>query len=160
MTAFSQLTQRSSMQPWPQPLRRCLRRLGPLRPVPPSFALSAGIPCLCILRFLCLRHKRHSRTVSPGSESLLFDEEILGVVVSQVQQSSLISSNLAMSRLFARGRGRSSSSPLAAPASAGASRQGQQRRKRSSSSSRFNSRKRSRGGGESAASSGPSGFRK
>ena len=83
--------------------------------------------------------QRHSRTVSPGSESLLFDEEILGVVVSQVQQSSLISSNLAMSRLFARGRGRSSSSPLAAPASAGASRQGQQRRKRSSSSSRFNS---------------------
>ena len=34
----------------------CLRRLGPLRPVPPSFALSAGIHCLRILRFLCLRH--------------------------------------------------------------------------------------------------------
>ena len=85
--------------------------------------------------------QRRSLTVSPGSESLLFDEEILGVVVSRVQQSLLISSNLAMSRSFARGRGRSSSSPLATPASAGASRQGQQRRKRSSSSSRFNSRK-------------------
>ena len=85
--------------------------------------------------------------VSPGSETLHFDEEILGVVVSQVQQSSLISSNLAMSRSLARGRGCTTSSPLAAPASAGAFRQGQQRRKRSSSSSRFNSRKRSRGGG-------------
>ena len=62
--------------------------------------------------------QRRSLTVSPGSELLLFDEEILGVVVSQVQQSSLISSNLAMSRSFARGRGRSSSSPLAALASA------------------------------------------
>ena len=105
-----------------------------------------------------LESQRRSLTVSPGSEPLLFDEEILGVVVSQVQQSSLISSNLvqqsslissnlAMSRSFARGRGRSSSSPLAALASAGASRSGQQRRKRSSSSSRFNSRKRSRGVG-------------
>ena len=102
--------------------------------------------------------QRRSLTVSPGSESLLFDEEILGVVVSQVQQSSLISSNL--SRSLARGRGRSSSSPLAAPASAGAFRQGQQRRKRSSSSSRFNSRKCSRWGRGSAPSSGPSGFRK
>ena len=85
-------------------------------------------------------------TVSPGSESLLFAEEILGVVVSQVQQSSLISSNLAMSRSLERGRGRSTSS-LAAPSSAGAFRHGQQRRKRSSSASKFNSRKRSRGGG-------------
>ena len=104
--------------------------------------------------------QRRALTVSPGSETLLFDEEILGVVVSQVQQSSLISSNLAMSRSLARGRGHSTSSPLAAPASAGAFRQGQQRRKRSSSSSRFNSRKRSRGGRGSAHSSGPLGFRK
>ena len=104
--------------------------------------------------------QRRSLTVSPGSEPLLFDEEIRGVVVSQVPQSSLISSNLAMSRSFARGRGCSSSSPLAAPASAGASCPGQQRRKRSSSSSRFNSRKRSRGGRGSAPSSGPLGFRK
>ena len=109
--------------------------------------------------------QRRALTVSPGSESLLFDEEILGVVVSQVQQSSLISSNLAMSRSLARGRGRSTSSPLAAPSSAGAFRQGQQRRKRSSSACRFNSRKRSRSGGGggckgSAPSSGPSGFRK
>ena len=99
-------------------------------------------------------------TVSPGSETLLFDEEILGVVVSQVQQSSLISSNLAMSRSLARGRGRSTSSPLAAPSSAGAFRHGQQRDKRSSSASRFNSCKRSRGGRGSTPSSGPLGFRK
>ena len=43
--------------------------------------------------------QRHALTVSPGSESLLFNEEILGVVVTQVQQSSLISSNLAMSQV-------------------------------------------------------------
>ena len=54
--------------------------------------------------------QRRFLTVSPGSETLLFDEEMLGVVVTQVQQSSLISSNLAMSRSLARGRGRSSSS--------------------------------------------------
>ena len=47
--------------------------------------------------------QRRSLTVSPGSETLLFDEEMLGVVVSQVQQLSLISSNLAMSRSLARG---------------------------------------------------------
>ena len=91
--------------------------------------------------------QRSALTVSPGSESLLFDEEILGVVVSQLQQSSLISSNLAMSRSLERGRGRSTASPLAASSSAGAFRHGQQRRKRSSSASKFNSRKRSRGGG-------------
>ena len=90
--------------------------------------------------------QRRALTVSPGSESLLFDEEILGVVVSQVQQSSLISSNLAMSRSLERGRGCSTSSPLAASSSAGAFRHGQQCRKRSSSASRFNSCKRSRGG--------------
>ena len=56
--------------------------------------------------------QRRSLTVSPGSETLLFDEEMLGVVVAQVQQSSLISSNLAMSGSLARGRGRSSSSPV------------------------------------------------
>ena len=91
--------------------------------------------------------QRCALTVSPGSESLLFDEEILGVIVSQVQQSSLISSNLAMSRSLERGRGCSTSSPLAAPSSACAFRHGQQRRKRSSSASKFNSHKRSRGGG-------------
>ena len=52
MTAFSQLTQCSSTQP----LRRCHRRLCPLWPVPPSFALSAGILCSRTLRFLCLSH--------------------------------------------------------------------------------------------------------
>ena len=91
--------------------------------------------------------QRRALTVSPGSESLLFDEEILGVVVSQVQQPSLISLNLAMSRSLGRGRGRSASSPLVDPSSAGSSRHGKPRRKRSASSSRFGGRKRSRGGG-------------
>ena len=91
--------------------------------------------------------QRRALTVSPGSESLLFDEEILGVVVSQVQQSSLISSNLAMSRSLERGRGCSTSSPLAAPSSAGAFRHSQQRRNCSSSASKFNSHKRSLEGG-------------
>ena len=105
--------------------------------------------------------QRRSLTVSPGSETLLFDEEMLGVVVSRVQQSSLISSNLAMSRSLARGRGRSSSSsPVVDPSPAGSSRAGRPHFKRSSSSSRSGGRKRFRGGERSAPSSGPSGFRK
>ena len=91
--------------------------------------------------------QRRALTVSPGSESLLFDEEILGVVVSQVQQSSLINSNLAVSRSLGRGRSRSSSSPLVDLSSAGFFRHGKPRGKRSASSSRFGGRKRSRGGG-------------
>ena len=104
--------------------------------------------------------QRHALTVSPGSESLLFNEEILGVVVTQVQQSSLISSNLAVSRSLGRGRGRSSSSPLVNPSAAGSSRSGKPHGKRSASSSRYGGRKRFRGGKGSAPSSGPSGFRK
>ena len=103
--------------------------------------------------------QRRSLTVSPGSETLLFDEEMLGVVVSQVQQLSLISSNLAMSRSLARGRGRSSS-PVVDPSPAGSSRAGRLHFKRSSSSSRSGGRKRFRGGKRSAPSSGPSGFQK
>ena len=91
--------------------------------------------------------QRRALMVSPGSESFLFDEEILGVIVSQVQQSSLISSNLAVSRSLGRGRGRSASSPLVDPSSAGSFRHGKPRRKRSASSSRFGGRKRSGGGG-------------
>ena len=104
--------------------------------------------------------QRRALMVSPGSESFLFDEEILGVIVSQVQQSSLISSNLAMSRSLGRGRGRSASSPLVDPSFAGSFRHGKPSRKRSASSSRFGGCKRSRGGKGSAPSSGPSGFRK
>ena len=89
--------------------------------------------------------QRHALMVSPGSESLLFNEEILGVVVSQVQQSSLISSNLAVSRSLGRGRGHSSSSPLVDPSAAGSS--------RSASSSRYGGRKRFWGGKGSAPSS-------
>ena len=47
--------------------------------------------------------QRKALTVSPGSETALFSEEVLGVVVAQVQQSSLISSNLAVSRSLGRG---------------------------------------------------------
>ena len=104
--------------------------------------------------------QRRSLTVSPGSETLLFDEERLGVVVAQVQQSSLISSNLAMSKSLARGRGRSSTSPLVDPSPAGPSRAGSSRFKRSASSSRSRGHKRFKGGKRSAPSPGPSGFRK
>ena len=103
--------------------------------------------------------QRRSLTVSPGSESLLFDEGILNVVVSQVQQSSLISSNLAMSRSLERGRPHSTSS-LVDPSPAGSSRYGRPRHKRPASTSRSGGRKRFRGGKRSAPSSGPSGFRR
>ena len=105
--------------------------------------------------------QRKGLTVSPGSESVLFNEEILGVVVAQVQQSSLISSNLAVSRSLGRGRARSSSSsPLVDPFAPGSSRAGRPHGKRSSSSSRSGGRKRFRDGKGSAPSSKPSGFRK
>ena len=112
-----------------------------------------------------LRAKRResllAHTIAPGSESVLFNEEILGVVVAQVQQSSLISSNLAVSRSLGRGRARSySSSPLVDPAAPGSSRSGRPYGKRSSSSSRTGGRKHFRGGKGSAPSSKPSGFRK
>ena len=82
-------------------------------------------------------------------------------MVAQVQRSSLISSNLAVSRSLGRGRSRpSSSSPLVDPASSGPPRAGRPYGKRSSSSSRSGGRKRFRGGQGSAPSSKPSGFRK
>ena len=104
--------------------------------------------------------QRHALTVSPGSESLLFNEEILGVVVTQVQQSSHISSKLAVSRSLGRGRGRFSSSPLLNPSAAGSSHSSKPHGKRSPSSSRYGGRERFRVGKGSAPSSGPSGFRK
>ena len=105
--------------------------------------------------------QRKALTVSPGSGTVLFNEEILGVVVAQVQQSSLISSNLAVSRSLGRGRAHSSSSsPLVDPSAPGSSRAGRLRGKRSSSSSHSGGRKRFRGGKGSAPSSKPSGFRK
>ena len=103
--------------------------------------------------------QRHAVTVSPGSESLLFNE-ILGAVVAQVQQLSLISSNLAVSRSLGRGRVCSSSSPLVDPSAAGSSRSGRTSGKRSASSSRYGGRKLFRGSKGPAPSSGPSGFRK
>ena len=100
--------------------------------------------------------QRRSLAVSPGSETNLF---ILSVIVAQVQQSSLISSNLAVSRSLGRGRGRSSSSsPLVDPSASDSSRSGRTHGKRSASSSRFGGRKRFRGGKGWAPSSKPSGF--
>ena len=105
--------------------------------------------------------QRKALTVSPGSESALFNEEILGVVVAQVQQSSLISSNLAVSRSLGRGRARSSSSsPLVDLSAPGSSHAGRLHSKCSSSSSRSGGRKRFLGGKGLAPSSKPSGFRK
>ena len=100
--------------------------------------------------------------MTPGSESNLFDKGILGEVVEQVQRSSLISSNLAVSRSLGRGRARSSfsSSRLVDPSAPGSSRAGRQHGKRSASSSRSGGRKRFRGGKGSAPSSKPSGFQK
>ena len=104
--------------------------------------------------------QRRSLTVAPGSSEGFFNEDILAEVVAQVQGSSLISSNLAVSRSLSRGRSRpSSSSPLVDPHSSGPPR-GRPYGKCSSSSSRSGGRKRFRGGKGSAPSSKPSGFRK
>ena len=95
---------------------------------------------------------------TPGSSSGLFDSELLSEVVSQVHNSSQISSNLALLR---RGRSApaSSSSPLSGPRLPSFPR-GRPYGKRSSSSSRSGGRKRFRGGKGGAPSSGPSGFRR
>ena len=104
--------------------------------------------------------QRRSLTVTPGSSSGLFNEDLLAEVISQVQRSSQMSSNLAVSRSLSRGRsGPSSSSPLVGPRSSGAPR-GRPYRKRSPSSSRSGGRKRFKGGKGAAPSSKPSGFRK
>ena len=104
--------------------------------------------------------QRRSLTVAPGSGVDLFNEEILSEVVAQVQRSSLISSNLAVSRSLGRGRSRpSSSSPLVDPSASSPPRAGRPYGKRSASSSRSGRRKRFRGGKGSAPSK-PSGFRK
>ena len=103
--------------------------------------------------------QRRSLTVAPGSSTGLFNEDILSEVVAQVQQSSLISSNLAVSRSLGQGKSRpSSSSPLVDPSSSGPPRAGRPYGKRSASSSRSGGRKRFRGGKGSAPSSKPSGF--
>ena len=105
--------------------------------------------------------QRRSLTVAPGSSVGLFNEDILAEVVAQVQRSSLISSNLAVSCSLGRGRSRpSSSSPLVDPASSGPPRAGRPYGKRFSSSSRSGGHKRFQGGKGSAPSSKPSGFRK
>ena len=102
-----------------------------------------------------------SLTVAPGSSNGLFNEELLAEVVSQVQGSSLISSNLAVSRSLSRGRSKpSSASPLADPLSSGPPRGGRPSGKRSTSSSRSRGRKRFRGGKGSAPSSKPLAFLK
>ena len=91
--------------------------------------------------------QKRDLTVTPGSSSGLFDVELLAEVVSQVQSSSQISSNLALSGSLCRGRSApsSSSSPLTGPRLSSFAR-GRPYGKRSSSSSRSGSRKRFRGG--------------
>ena len=104
--------------------------------------------------------QKRDLTVSPGSSSGLFNSSLLAEVISQVQSSSQVSSNLALSRAFHKGRSTpSSSSPLTGPRLPSFAR-GRQPKKRSSSSSRSGGRKRFRGGKGGAPSSGPSGFRK
>ena len=62
--------------------------------------------------------QRRSLTTAPGSRTGLFDESLLGDVLAQVQRSSMISFNLAVSCSFSRARSRtSSSSPLVDPSS-------------------------------------------
>ena len=107
-----------------------------------------------------LEAQHRSLTVIPGSDTGLFAEDILSEVVAQVQRSSLISSNLAVSRSLGRGKSRSSSSPLVDPSASGPPRAGRPYGKCSASSSRSRGRKRFRGGKGSAPSSKPSGFRK
>ena len=105
--------------------------------------------------------QRWSLTTSPGSSTCLFDESLLSDVVAQVQRSSMISSNLAVSRSFGRARSRaSSSSPLVDPSPSDPPRAGRSSEKRSASSSRSGGGKRFRGGKGSAPSSKPSDFRK
>ena len=105
--------------------------------------------------------QRRSLTVAPGFSVGLFNEDILSEVVAQVQWSSLISSNLAVSRSLGRGKSRPpSTSPLVDPSSSDPPRAGRPYGKRSASSSRSGGHKRFRGGNGSAPSSKPSGFRK
>ena len=107
--------------------------------------------------------QRRSLTSALGSRTGLFDEALLGDIVAQVQRSSMISSNLAVSRSFSRSKSRaSSSSPLVDPSSSRPPRGGRSFGKRAASASLFSRGKRFRGGGGggSAPSSKPSGFRK
>ena len=100
--------------------------------------------------------QKRDLTVTPGSSSGLFDSE----VVSQVQSSSQISSNLALSRSLRRGRSTPSSSfsPLTGPRLPSFAR-GRPSGKRSSSSSRSGNLKRFRGGKWGGGGGGGSFFR-
>ena len=105
--------------------------------------------------------QRKSLTFSMGSGAGLFDESLLSDIVAQVQRSSMISSNLAVSRSFGHSRSRAAaSSPLVGPSSYRPPRSGRSSGKRSASSSRSGGGKRFRGGKGSSPSSKPSGFRK
>ena len=104
--------------------------------------------------------QRKSLTTSPGSSASLFDEPLLSGVVAQVQRSSMISSNQAVSRSFGRAGSRAaSSSPLVGPSASGPPRSGRLSGKRSASS-RSGGGKRFKGGKGAAPSSKPLGFRK
>ena len=90
--------------------------------------------------------QKRSLTTSPGTSSGLFDSGLLAEVVAQVHSSSQISSNLALTRSFRRGRSApASSSPLTGPRLPSFSRS-RPYGKRSSCSSRSGARKRFKGG--------------
>ena len=146
MTTFNPPTQLFSTRPCPQCLLRCHGRLA-LLPLGSAFIRAKRHESLLSHTTLPVPEaQRRSLTVAPGSSEGLFNEDILAEVVAQVQHSSLISSNLAVSRSLSRGRSwPSSSSPLVDPHSSGPPR-GRPYGKLSSSSSRSGGRKRFRGG--------------
>ena len=105
--------------------------------------------------------QKKSLTASPGSGVGLFNESLLSDIVAQVQRSSMISSNLAVSRSFGRsGSLAAASSPLVGPSTSGPPHSSRSSGKCSASSSRSEGGKRFRDGKGSAPSSKPSGFRK
>ena len=90
--------------------------------------------------------QKRSLTTSPGTSSGLFDSGLLAEVVAQVHSSSQISSNLALTRSFRRGRSAPASSSLLTGPRLPSFSRGRPYGKRSSSSSRSGARKRFKGG--------------
>ena len=108
--------------------------------------------------------QKRALIVTPGSDSGVFSEPLLDSVAGQVEEDSLVSSSLAVSKALASRSGSkppvSSSSPLAGPSGYRPPRHARQSGKRSASSSRSGGRKRFKGDKGSAPSSKPSGFRR
>ena len=105
--------------------------------------------------------QRKSLATSLGLSTGLFDESLLSDVVAQVQRSSLISSNLAVSHSFGRAGSRaSSSSPLVGPSTSSPPRSGRSSGRALPPPPASLGGKRFKGGKGSAPSSKPAGFRK